>query len=570
MYSLMLAGLIILYLAARNVVQRLRHGPSAGSARNVLEAWTRAALVVALYVVLASPILVPTFRELRSTNTMQPTADAALMHSADLLTFFQPMRGHKLWGQYFLNRDEWPFGSDRYEVYFTYTALFLAGVSLFATRQSRPWLIRGAPGNSTVDPQADTPDARLEDLPPAEVGPSAGKPAAPLPLPGKWFWAACALMFFLLALGPVLQVNGQQIDLPFPMPYRLVEGLPILSISRSPDRFDMPLTLCLGVLAGYGTSVLLARRWQRVALPRRGALFCTGVLTLLLLELAPIPYPQLKAEIPRWFYQLGKDQGDFSILELPPQDDFWHGAYRMYFQTAHGKHIFGGYISREYPHPFLESTPGYQELTYVDGAGDMLGSGPDQWYTAFDRYRTKYIVLYKSRAPHREDPPVDVSPSRDAVKAILGADAVPFYQDEQLEVYSVPPPANIVPYLSVGTGWEPREVGPNGPFRWMATSATLRIDSPQRMDAFLTFQAAGLGPPRRLQVYHGDQLVFDQQVSALETYRTSGPLGLPAGVSTLTFVSPDGTVSPAELGISDDPRRLGFAILNASLEPVEK
>jgi hypothetical protein len=68
-------------------------------------------------------------------------------------------------------------------------------------------------------------------------------------------------------------------------------------------------------------------------------------------------------------------------------------------------------------------------------------------------------------------------------------------------------------------------------------------------------------------VYHGDQLVFDQEVSGLQTYRTSGPLGLPAGVSTLTFVSPDGTVSPAELGMGEDPRRLGFSILNAKLEP---
>ena len=289
----------------------------------------------------------------------------------------------------------------------------------------------------------------------------------------------------------------------------------------------------------------------------------------LILELAPVPYPQLKSDIPRWYYELGKEEGDFSILELPPQDDFWHGAYRMYFQTAHGKHIFGGYISREYPHPFLLSTPGYQELTYVDGHNDMFDSGPDQWYSAFQQYKTRYIILYKSRAPHRQDPPVDVTPSRDAIKLILGADARPFYEDEQLEVYRVPTPQDVVPFLSVGEGWEPREVGPNGAFRWMVDRATLRINSPERMDAYLTFQATGLGPPRRLQVFHGDQLVFDQQVSALQTYRTSGPLGLPQGVSTLTFVSPDGTVSPAELGLGPDPRRLGFAILNASLEPVE-
>jgi hypothetical protein len=561
MYALIVAGLIVLYLAARHFIQQLRRQENIGLFKGVIEPWARAALVVGIYLVLASPILIPTLRELRATNSMLPTTDAALMHSADLLTFFQPMRGHQLWGRLFLNRDEWPFGSDRYEVYFTYTALFLAGAGLFATRKLRPWF-------SSVHDRLDPAQANLSET--SETGNPISSPAANnLALPSKWFWAACTLVFFLLALGPVLQVNGQQISLPFPMPYKLVEGLPILSISRSPDRFDMPLTLCLGVLAGYGTNVLLGRWWPRLRLERRGALLCAGVLGLALLELAPVPYPQLKADIPRWYYELGKEEGDFSILELPPQDDFWHGAYRMYFQTAHGKHIFGGYISREYPHPFLESTPGYQELTAIDGHNDMFDSGPDQWYSAFRQYKTRYIVLYKSRAPHRQDPPVDVTPSSGAINIVLGEDARPFYEDEQLEVYRVPPPQEVVPFLSVGTDWEPREVGPNGAFRWMVDKATLRVDSPKRMDAYLTFQATGLGPPRRLQVFHGDQLVFDQQVSALQTYRTSGPLGLPQGVSTLTFVSPDGTVSPAELDLGPDPRRLGFAILNARLEPVE-
>ncbi len=582
MYSLMLAGLVLLYLLLRSIVQQVRRKPNENQAtegsppvvgrvwlRGVGEPWLRGAVVVASYLIIVSPILIPMLRELRTTDSMLPTADAALMHSADLLTFFEPMRGHKLWGQFFLNRDYWPFGADRYEVYFTYTALFLAGVALFATRKLRPRLQSQTSNNSEISAAITTGDLPGADSPAHTAEISTASPRA-VALPSKWFWGACTLLFFLLALGPVLQVNGAQINLPFPMPYNLVGDLPVLNISRSPDRFDMPLTLCLGVLAGFGTSVLLSRWLPRLHLERRGALLCAGTLGFILLELAPIPYPQLKADVPAWFYELGKEQGDFSILELPPQDDFWHGAYRMYFQTVHGKHIFGGYISREYPHPFLESTPGYQELTYLDGHGDMFESGPDQWYSAFQQYNTKYIVLYKSRAPHRIDPPVDVTPSRDAIKMVLGADATPFYEDDELEVYNVPAPQNTVPYLSVGADWQPREIGPNGTFRWMGDKATFRIDSPRQMDAYLTFQASGLGPPRRLQIFHGDQLVVDQVVSGLQTFTTSGPLGLPQGVSTLTFVSPDGTSSPAELGLNTDPRRLSFAILNAKLVPVEK
>ncbi len=105
-----------------------------------------------------------------------------------------------------------------------------------------------------------------------------------------------------------------------------------------------------------------------------------GAIALIAIELFPIPYPQLTADVPRWYYQLAQEPGEFSILELPPQSDFWTGEYRMYYQTVHGKEIFGGSLSREYPHPFLESTPGFQELTYVDGASDMFT--PDRAYMA--------------------------------------------------------------------------------------------------------------------------------------------------------------------------------------------
>jgi hypothetical protein len=348
----------------------------------------------------------------------------------------------------------------------------------------------------------------------------------------------------------------------------LIENLPVLNISRSPDRFDMPLTLCLAILTGYGVNVLMNTWLKGWSVQRRGAALSVGFVALLALELFPFPYPQLKSDIPRWFYQLGKEQGDFSILEMPPQDDFWHGAYRMYYQTAHGKQIFGGYISREYFHPFLTSTPGYQELTYADGSGDIFAADPQLWYSALAKYKTRYIVLEKNRLPHRVDPPVDVTASRDAIKRVLGDDARPFYEDEQLEVYRVPLPERDLPIPSVGDGWEPREVGPNGSFRWMHDEATVQIDSPQATEAYLTFRAAGLGPPKRLQIFHGDTLVFDQEVSALQEYRTDGPLGIPQGISTLTFRSPDGTISPSELGMGDDPRRLSFAILDAKLDPV--
>lgn len=546
MYSLMLAALLGLYIGVRYLWD-LRGAARQSLQGGLLEPWVRIATCIGVYVVLVSPILIPTIHELRATTYMLPAPDAAMSNSADLLTFFQPVRGQRIWGDLFTNRRDWLYGSNRYEVYLTYVALFMAGVALFATRVLRPRLA-GLRASTTVG--------------------TAGKSL----LPGKWFWAAGVLFFFLLALGPVLQINGSRIywlfnpNFKLPMPYALIDKIPVLNISRSPDRFTMPLTLCLGVLAGYGTNVLLNTWWRRVQLPLRGAILCAGFIFIAYIELMQFPYPQRTADIPTWYQQIGKDPGDYSIMDMPPQNDFWHGAYRMYFQTASQKPIFGGYISREYPHPFLTSTPGYEELSYTDGGGDMFATGPGQWLSAFQLYKTHYIVLQKVRLPDKIEPEPDLQPSRDAIHLVLGATAKPSYVDSQVEVYTVPTTTNPLPFLSVGDGWEPRETGPNGTFRWMHTTATLRIDSPRAENAYLTFRAASVGPSMPLQILHGTYQVFNGEVAALQQYRI-GPLGLPEGTSTLTFTSLKGTTSTLQLGTGDDPRQLSFVVLDAALEP---
>ncbi|MDQ6694212.1 MAG: hypothetical protein M3014_07295, partial [Chloroflexota bacterium] len=424
MYALMLAGLLGLYTAVRYVWERHRKVDTQSAVEHLLVPWIRIGVCIGIYALLVSPILIPTLRELRQTNYMLPEADAALSHSADLMAFFQPERTQLLWGRFFTDRNMWPFGSERYEVYFSYTALFLAGVGLFATRLRRPRV------NEEIDRQADA-SAEADKL------------------PGKWYWASCALIFFVLALGPVLQINGAQINwlfsprFPLTMPYNFIANLPLLNISRSPDRFDMPLTLCLGVLTGYGTNVLMGTWWRKVSLNRRGLLILSGTLAFLVVELTPIPYPQRPADVPKWYYQLAKEEGDFSILDLPTQDDYWHGAYRMLFQTVHAKRIFGGYISREFPHPFLVNTPGYQELTYADGAGDMFKSGPAEWLSAMQQYDTRYVVLQKVRLPDKIEPRRDVGSWREAIARVFNHEA-PTYADDQVEVYRVPQPAQRV------------------------------------------------------------------------------------------------------------------------------
>ena len=77
-------------------------------------------------------------------------------------------------------------------------------------------------------------------------------------------WLLVLLVFFLLALGPVLHIGGQTALLPggreIPLPYAwLVQVVPFMDISRSVSRFDAVIMLALGVLAAMGANGLVQR-----------------------------------------------------------------------------------------------------------------------------------------------------------------------------------------------------------------------------------------------------------------------------------------------------------------------
>ena len=88
-----------------------------------------------------------------------------------------------------------------------------------------------------------------------------------------WIWSA--LVFGVLALGPLLQINGRyrfSLDnmLPegvtFPLPFTLLHFIPFINGNRAPNRNSAILMLTLAVLAGYGAAWLLGRaangKWQ--------------------------------------------------------------------------------------------------------------------------------------------------------------------------------------------------------------------------------------------------------------------------------------------------------------------
>jgi hypothetical protein len=129
MYVVLFTGLYGLYLAGRAWLQG---GRGVADVRRALAPFVPLALIGGLFVLVVSPLLLPTLQEARTESYMRPVPGIAFINSADLLTFFLPPLFNQIWGTVSRFRWEWPVGVQLYEVYFGYVALALAGIGLLA------------------------------------------------------------------------------------------------------------------------------------------------------------------------------------------------------------------------------------------------------------------------------------------------------------------------------------------------------------------------------------------------------------------------------------------------------
>jgi hypothetical protein len=157
-------------------------------------------------------------------------------------------------------------------------------------------------------------------------------------------WAGLSMIFGLLALGPFFQIGG--LNTQVPGPWALLRYLPVIGLARSPTRFAIVLTLAIAVLFAIGLAWLGRRYPHR----RRMLLAVAGV--LLAFELLPSPRPLHSASIPRIYQQVAAAAPNVELLELPfgirdGASSVGNATARtQFFQTAHGKSIQGGYLSR--------------------------------------------------------------------------------------------------------------------------------------------------------------------------------------------------------------------------------
>ncbi len=179
-----------------------------------------------------------------------------------------------------------------------------------------------------------------------------------------WLWVVLGGIFALLALGPYVQVGAMPQQLgknSVPGLYLLYRDIPILNLVREPGRFNSIVILCVGLLAGFGIKEIIQRINATDVKKSRSAQYITLFATLLILiEYTGIPFRSTYISqnfvkvvpIPSAYQQLANAPGNFSVMVLPILSSYTgrpnlFTGESMYYETAFGKPILGGYVTRE-------------------------------------------------------------------------------------------------------------------------------------------------------------------------------------------------------------------------------
>ncbi|HEX2909360.1 MAG TPA: hypothetical protein VH186_01035 [Chloroflexia bacterium] len=494
---------------------------------NLALVYGRALLLVTLFVVVTLPFTWQMAREaLDNPNTVPLRQEN--VYSADLLAYFYPSPFQPLWGSA-MQRAIRPFTATLIEKVvfpgFTVYLLILLGLLLWAWNRFR-----------------NRASSEREEV------------TAPVNRPGIVFWLVVAAFFALLSFGPRLHING--IEHGPTLPGALIYRLPVLNITRVPARFAVVALLALALLAAWGLVRL------RLLLPGK-VRFYNGVVAVALLalgfELLPAPYPLAFYQVPAFYQTLANDpRSDYSILEVPLNygSHQYETAY-LEAQMLHGKPLLNGYISRNPVFPPYYGAPVFLNFRDLNPQvkPDIL---PSQSLDAgiLRYFGVRYVVIRKDLLEGAEK-----ARAFDVVGKFL-PDQKPVADSPELTAYEVPagPKADFFYNLMLPT-WYDAEKGPDGKMsRWVQGSEA-KMDfwttTPRSLN--VEFAAWSFQQAHPVEFLLNGRSLLQQEIG-LNPQTIKLKLDLQPGQNQLTLKIGGKPISPAELGMGNDPRSFTISV----------
>ncbi len=171
-------------------------------------------------------------------------------------------------------------------------------------------------------------------------------------------WLIVALVFMLLALGPLMQLgpvvpsvhysNGNFTFSGIPGLYKLYSAIPALNIIREPGRFDMMAELAFAAMAAFGIAEFIKNRSARQMLAISAVLAA-----VVIIEAAGIipKSATTTIQIPAFFSGMASNPRNFTFLyipALPSQSDTpeLYPGKAMFYSAIARKPTLTGYLTR--------------------------------------------------------------------------------------------------------------------------------------------------------------------------------------------------------------------------------
>jgi hypothetical protein len=350
-----------------------------------------------------------------------------------------------------------------------------------------------------------------------------------------------ALAMSVVGMGASLRVAG--VDTGLPLPYRLIEGLPGVNVSRYPQLALFAAHMLLAVLAACGFAALA----RRLPAPRRLA-FAALVCALILAEYGFWRVERRPIITPAAAVALAAQPGSGSVLALPYNHDV---SEHLVYQMTHQKPVWGGYLAR-IPANYheVEYVPILRELRRnIPDHPDVIQYSPDDRRALLRFYGAAYVLYDKAQAD---------AAGAAAFEALWRrvSEEPPLVADERAALYAIPAPAAERPqcYLRLGW-WEPQDGA-----RWMSEAATLRLINPAASPArlVLRLQVAETAAGRLRALWQGEEREHELRAGQALAI----PLTVPPGEHELRLT---GIGELREL--AGVPRRVTARVTRIELEP---
>ena len=196
------------------------------------------------------------------------------------------------------------------------------------------------------------------------------------------FWGISAFLFFILALGPFLQINGliyRNITLPYSW---LEKCFPLITFSGVPARFAVMMYLSLAMLAALAISSILEERklWKIIIL---------GLIVIILgVELLPTRVKYTEIGVPEFYQTMAKDKEYYVVMDVSTKE-----SKVLFYQTIHQKKLIAGYTSRptNKTMAFLAETPVISNIYHSLDFSEPVDAAADR--ETLKNYQIKYIII---------------------------------------------------------------------------------------------------------------------------------------------------------------------------------